>query len=195
MNLKDNLNMVKEELSSEEKFFEKAVITEKFVKKYKKLMIASVSVVALVIGANLIYDANKKSNIEAANATLLKLQSDVKNTAALKELKTLSPNLYDVWLLSQAIAAKDIETIKSLKSSNAPIVGDLAKYESSDTPALLDEYASRQDAIFRDLALLQSAVMLLNENKVDEAKDKLSKVSKDSPLSKMVLALMHYGLK
>ena len=158
-------------------------------------MIASVSVVALVIGANLIYDANKKSNIEAANATLLKLQSDVKNTAALKELKTLSPNLYDVWLLSQAIAAKDIETIKSLKSSNAPIVGDLAKYESSDTPALLDEYASRQDAIFRDLALVQSAVLLLNANKTQEARDVLAKVSKGSSMEKLVGTLMHYGVK
>ena len=35
MSLKEELEMVKEELSSEEKFFEKAVITEKFVKKYK----------------------------------------------------------------------------------------------------------------------------------------------------------------
>jgi hypothetical protein len=38
LSLKENINMVREELNSEEKFFEKAVITEKFVKKYKNLL-------------------------------------------------------------------------------------------------------------------------------------------------------------
>jgi len=42
LSLKNNIEMVKEELNSEEKFFEKAVITEKFVKKYKNLLIGSV---------------------------------------------------------------------------------------------------------------------------------------------------------
>jgi len=195
LNLKDNISMVKEELNSEEKFFEKAVMTEKFLKKYKKIMIASAAVVALVIGANLVYDMNKKNNTAAANAALSKLQADATNIAALKELKELSPNLHDVWVYSQAVAKKDLEAIKGLKNSKALIVSDLAKYESATDAASLEDYASKQDAIFRDLALVQSAVMLLNENKVDEARSKLLKVSKDSSLSKMVSALMHYGLK
>ncbi|OHE19393.1 MAG: hypothetical protein A2525_03100, partial [Sulfurimonas sp. RIFOXYD12_FULL_36_11] len=190
-----NISMVKEELNSEEKFFEKAVMTEKFLKKYKKIMIASAAVVALVIGANLVYDMNKKNNTAAANAALSKLQADATNIAALKELKELSPNLHDVWVYSQAVAKKDLEAIKGLKNSKALIVSDLAKYESATDAASLEDYASKQDAIFRDLALVQSAVMLLNENKVDEARSKLLKVSKDSSLSKMVSALMHYGLK
>ena len=195
MNLKDNISMVKEELNSEEKFFEKAVMTEKFLKKYKKIMIASAAIVALVIGANLVYDMNKKNNTAAANAALSKLQADATNVAALKELKELSPNLHDVWVYSQAVAKKDLEAIKGLKNSKALIVSDLAKYESATDAASLEDYSSKQDAIFRDLALVQSAVMLLNENKVDEARSKLLKVSKDSSLSKMVSALMHYGLK
>lgn len=195
MSLKDNISMIKEELNSEEKFFEKAVITEKFIKKYKKVMIASVAVVVLVVGANLLYDANERSKVTAANAALFKLQADANNAAALNELKGLSPNLYDVWVFSQAVAKKDLEALKGLKNSKALIVGDLAKYEVAGNAASLEEYASKQDAIFRDLALVQSAVMLLNENKIDEAKDKLSKVSKDSSLNKMVSALMHYGIK
>ncbi|MDD5401018.1 MAG: hypothetical protein PHQ93_07510 [Sulfurimonas sp.] len=195
MSLKDNITMVKEELNSEEKFFEKAVITEKFIKKYKKVMIASVAVVAFVIAANLLYDANEKSKVAAANAALSKLQADANNATALNELKALSPNLYDVWVFSQAVAKKDLEALKGLKNSKALIVGDLAKYEAAQNSASLEEYASKQDAIFRDLALVESAVMLFGENKIDEAKEKLSKVSKDSSLNKMVLALMHYGIK
>lgn len=195
MSLKENIDMVKEELNSEEKFFEKAVVTERFIRKYKNIMIASVAIITLVVGANIAYEANKNSNKSSANAALAKLQADPKNSAALSELKSLSPNLYDVWIFSQAVANKDLEAIKALKSSKALIVSDLAKYESAQDASSLDEYASKQDAIFRDLALIQSAVMLLNENKVDQAREKLSKISKESSLSKMSSALMHYGIK
>lgn len=195
MSLKDNINMVKDELNSEEKFFEKAVITEKFVKKYKNAMIASVVVVALGVGANIAYNANEDSKIEVANNTLLKLETNPSDGAALSELKVLSPSLHDVWIYSQAVANKDLEAMKKLKDSKALIVSDLAKYELALDAASLEDYASKQDAIFRDLALVQGAVMLLNENRVQEARNKLSKVSKESSLSKLVSALMHYGVK
>lgn len=195
LSLKDNISMVKEELNSEEKFFEKAVMTEKFVKKYKKIMIASVVVVSLVVGANLAYDANESSKISAANETLFKLQKDSKNLEALNELKTLSPELYDVWTFSQAVANKDLEALKSLSGSKTLIVSDLVKYELATDSASLENYASKQDAIFKDLALVQSAVIFLNENKIEEARNKLSMVSKDSSLNKLVAALMHYGIK
>lgn len=186
--------MVKEELNSEEKFFEKAVMTEKFVKKYKNVMIASVVAVVLVVGANIAYNMNEESKVSAANAVLLKLQSNPSDAAALSELKKLSPNLHDVWLYSEAIANSDIELLKGLKSSNAMIVSDLAKYELAQDAASLEEYASKQSAIYRDLALVKSAVMLLNENRVDKAKAVLSKVSAESSLSELVAVLNHYGV-
>jgi hypothetical protein len=48
LSLKENIQAVKDELNSEEKFFENAIRTERFVKKYQKPLIAAV--VALVIG-------------------------------------------------------------------------------------------------------------------------------------------------
>jgi hypothetical protein len=195
LSLKENIDMVKEELNSEEKFFEKAVMTEKFIKKYKNIMIGSVVAVVVLVAANIAYNANESSKIAAANAALSTLQKDAGNSAALSELKALSPNLHDVWVFSQAVANKDIEAMKSLKDSKALIVGDLVAYELSTDAASLEDYASKQDAIFRDLALVQSAVMLFNENKIEEAKNKLSKISKESSLGKLVEALMHYGIK
>jgi hypothetical protein len=187
--------MVKEELNSEEKFFEKAVMTERFIKKYKKLMIASVITVVVIVGANIAYTANKESKIEAANIAFFNLQADPKNSAALNELKELSPNLHDVWIYSQAIANKEFQTIKSLKNSKTLIVSDLVKYELAQDPASLENYASKQDAIYKDLALVQAAVMLIKENKINEAKNKLLKVSKESSLKNIVAALMHYGIE
>lgn len=195
MSLKDNINMVKEELNSEEKFFEKAVVTERFIKKYKKIMIASVAVIALAVGLKLAYDANKNSKINAANVAFSKLQMDPSNVDALNELKVISPNLHDAWIFSQAVANRDLEAIKKLRDSDAMIINDLAKYELAQDVSSLENYASKQDAIFKDLALVQSAVMLLNENKIDEARNKLSKISKESSLNKLAAALMHYGIK
>ena len=198
MSLKENIDMVKEELNSEEKFFEKAVITEKFVKKYKKLIIGSVLAVVVLVAGNIGYGISKQNQITAANTALAQLQKDSTNSSASVELKALSPELYDVWAFSQAMANKDLETLKALKSSNALIVSDLASYEvaqSEQSTDALNTYALKQDTIFKDLALVQAAVLLMNDNKLDQAREKLSSVSANSSLAKLVQALLHYGVK
>ncbi|PHS57932.1 MAG: hypothetical protein COB17_04325 [Sulfurimonas sp.] len=198
MSLKENIEMVKEELNSEEKFFEKAVITEKFVKKYKKLLITLVLAVIVVIAANIAYNINKQNQVSEANEALAILSKDSKNYNASAELKSLSPNLYDVWLFSQAIANKDLTTLDKLKNSNTLIVSDLVSYElaqNAKDASALNDYSLKQGAIFKDLALVQSAVLLINDNKIDEAHEKLSSISTNSTLYKLVQALSHYGVK
>jgi len=195
LSLKENIDMVKEELNSEEKFFEKAVMTEKFVKKYKNMMIVSVVVVIALVVGNIAYENNKSNIITAANTALNKLFVDATDKNALNELKTLSPALHDVWLFSQASANNDLVTMKELKNSKALIVSDLAQYELAKDVSSLNSYASSSDAIFKDLALVQSAIILLNENKIQEAHNILFNVSKESSLNKIAAALMHYGVK
>ena len=198
MSLKQNIDMVKEELNSEEQFFEKAVITEKFVKKYKKPLIGAVVAVVLIAGANFAYEINKQNTITAANVELASLQKNPKDIQAATSLQALSPELFAVWSYSQAVVNKDTKTLKKLSSSKTLIINDLAKYEAAtQTKDLngLNSYAMDKDAIFKDLAVIQSAVILLNENKVDEAHAKLSQISINSQLSQVASALMHYGVK
>jgi len=198
LSLKQDIEMVKEELNSEEKFFEKAVITEKFVKKYKNYMIASVVAVVVLVGANIGYTINEQNRLDAANEALVNLNSEPSNTAKMGELKNLSPALYDVWQYSQAIVNKDIVSLKKLKSSKSMLIGDLASYgvasESKDLSAL-DTYAQKQDSIYKDFAQVQAAVLLINSAKIKEAHEKLSMISIDSPLAQVANALMHYGVK
>ena len=198
MSLKNDIDMVKEELNSEEKFFEKAVMTEKFVKKYKNTMIVSLVVVVLFIAANIAYEVNKQSTLDAANATLLELKNDSKNEAALARLESLSPVLYDVWLYSQAVVNKDVATLEALKKSKTTLVSDLASYElavESKDLSTLDSYALKQESIYKDLARLQSAVLLIENGKTEEAHQKLSLITVDSPLAQVAASLMHYGVK
>jgi len=195
LSLKDNIKMVKEELNSEEKFFEKAVITEKFVKKYKKVMIASVVAIVVFVVANFAYEANLNNKTLAANIALNQLNKNVNDSNALSELKISSPKLYDVWMFSQAVKNQDLEAIKKLKNTKTPVIDDLVKYELATDASSLDKYASSRDAIYRDLALVQSAVLLFEENKIEEAHNELLKVSQNSLLHKLVQTLLHYGVK
>ena len=198
MSLKEDINLVKEELSSEEKFFEKAVVTEKFVKKYKKALIGSVVAIAVIVIADLTYEWNQQRTITAANEALMQLQHNPKDDAARSQLQTLSPELYNVWQYAQAIAQQDTHTLETLQNSKTLLIGDLATYESaqmSQNKAKLEAYTKQQGAIYRDLAQIQIAIIDLHDNKIEKAHTQLSMISEQSPLANIAKALMHYGVK
>jgi hypothetical protein len=190
--------MVKEELNSEEKFFENAVKAEHFVKRYKKMLIGGVVVLVLGVGAKIAYDINVRSSIEKANAALSALQKDSNNKEAQTQLKQLNPDLFDAWKLSVALRDADNKALSSLTNSKAIAVGDVAQYQSAvntkDIKAL-QEYSMKPQAIYKDLALFELAVLLLRENKVDEAHAKLKAIAKESPIYRYSQPLMHYGVK
>jgi hypothetical protein len=198
LSLKENLEMVKDELNSEEKFFEKAVVTERFVKKYKKPLIGAVVAVVLVVVANLAYNVSEQNRIESANETLATLQKNPNDTMALTKLESLSPALHDVWLYSQAIVNQDAASLQKLQSSKALIVDDVASYEASELKADisgLNAYSQKQAAIYKDLAMVMSAILLMDAGKIDDAHTKLSMIGAKSPLAQVAHALMHYGVK
>ncbi len=198
MSLKTDIEMVKDELTSEEKFFEKAVVTEKFVKKYKNLIIGGVIATVLFIAGNVAYTINKQNTIDSANAVLVELQINSDNKATLARLESLSPALSNVWLYSQALVNKDTATLEKLKNSKALLIADLASYEAAQNTKdaqKLEAYANKQDVIYADLARVQNAVILMNEKKIDEAHEILSMININSSLSQVAKALMHYGVK
>jgi len=198
LSLKNDINMVKEELNSEEKFFEKAVVTEKFIKKYKNVMIGAVALIVIGVGANIAYEANKNATLREANQVLLSLNANPTNTADMQKLQSLSPALYDVWSYSQALSNKDVEALKKLQNSKTILVSDLASYEvaqSLNNVDALESYTSKQGAIYKDLAQIQAAILLLNEGKIELAHQKLSTISQESSLFKVATALQHYGVK
>ena len=198
LSLKQDIEMVKEELNSEEKFFEKAVMTEKFVKKYKNIMIGSVVAVVVLVGVNIAYTINKQNTIEAANAAVISLKADPSNKALSEKLHSLSPSLYDAWKYQRAVETGDLEAFKALENSKAPLISELAAYNiasKSNDIKLLTEYSLKEDAMYKDLATVQIAVLLMKESKIKEAHEKLALISIQSPLAQLANALMHYGVK
>ena len=198
MSLKENVEMVKEELNSEEKFFENAVKAEHFIKKYKKLLISGVVVLVIGVGAKIVYDVNLRSTIEKANKALGVLQKNATDEQAQAELKQLNPDLFDAWKLSVALKSADNKTLASLISSKAIAVADIAQYQNAvntnDIKAL-ENYSMKPQAIYKNLALFELAILLIREDKIDEAHSKLQAIDKESPVYRYAKALMHYGVK
>jgi hypothetical protein len=188
--------MVKEELTSQEKFFEKSVITERFIKKYKNLLITGAVVIVVGIAANIVYNVNKASTITSANQALFALEADYLDTKALADLKSLSPALYDVYIYSKAIADKDVAALETLKNSKTLLLSDLVSYElAQNNKNDLTSYALGQDAIYKDLAQVQAAILLFNEGKVSKAHSKLQTILDSSPLAEVAKKLLHYGVQ
>ena len=190
--------MVKDELNAEEKFFENAVKTERFVKKYKTKLIGIAIAVAIVIGANAAYEYVENNKAEASNAALTALQTNSEDKEALNILKEQNPKLYDLYMLSVAIKSGDEKTLGELKSSTALGVSDLATYQLASLQKdmnALSSYANGQDAIYKDMAAVQSAVLLMQSGKTEQAHRKLATVSSDSPVYKIAQSLLHYGVK
>jgi hypothetical protein len=198
LSIKNDIEMIKEELTSEEKFFEKSVITERFVKKYKNILIAGVAFIVVGVTGNIVYDINKEETAKEANVVLSSLQANPSDSNALAQLKSLSPALHDVYIYSKAIADKDVQTLESLKDSKVLPLADLIRYELAQSKQDVNElttYTLAQDAIYKDLAQVQAAIILMNDAQTDKAHSKLQTIEEVSPLSKIAKALLHYGVK
>ncbi|MEA2112174.1 MAG: hypothetical protein U9P71_09020 [Campylobacterota bacterium] len=197
MSLKENIDMVKDELNSEEKFFENAVKAERVWKKYKTVIIGGVIAVVAVVAISAINDANVEAAAQdsnAAYATLLKGP----DSAAEKELAALNPSLFNALKFSNAVTSGDVESLQALSVSDDDVISDLATYElaviNADEKALAS-YTSKQNAIYKDLAILENSLLLMKSDQNQKAQQKLSLISEDSPLYKVAKSLMHYGVK
>lgn len=188
MSLKDQILEVKEELTQEEKFFESTVKAERFLKKYKGFIIASTLLIAFILvglGANELYNNNR---VDAANMAFLTLQKDANNSKAIEILKENSSELYALWLYSQKLP------IDITEYETKWLFDDLNAYQKASASRSLEalrSYAMRPNAIYKDLALYESAYLLVEAEKFDEAKQQIEAISDDSVLASEANALCH----
>lgn len=198
MSLKENMEAIREELSSEEKFFESAVRTERFVKRYQKPLIAGVVVSLFAVVGAIGYQAYTKAKIESSNTAFNLLMVNPTDAQAEQTLKNDNPALYDLWKLSRGIAQNDVTLLEGLKSSETFGVSDIASYEAAAIKGdiqSLEEYTKKQGALYKDLALLELAINAIEKGDVATAHQKLALISEESPLYQVAGALLHYGVK
>ena len=191
MSIKENVDYVKTELSSEEKFLENFVKGERFFKKYKTLIFAFVAIILVGFIAFFIKNSIAQSNKLEANIAFNKVLENGNDTQALADLKEKNPELYDVALFLQA--KKDAKSV----DINVPLLKELSKYSAAlanKNISELDNLSMQNDFLLKEFAIFNKALFLTNEGKFNEAKTTLALIPQTSKAFELAKLLNHYLL-
>ncbi|AXK48180.1 hypothetical protein CRU87_01255 [Aliarcobacter trophiarum LMG 25534] len=188
MSIKDDVNYIKNELNSEEKFLESFVKTERFFKKYKKLIFGLL--IVAIVGSVSFFVKSKidESNLYDANIALNSfLEKGDKNS--LEELKEKNRDLYEVALYLDAKNEFKSANI-NLKYLKELLDFQVAILNSNQTE--LDLVSKKADFLLKDYAIFNQALMLVDSQKYEEARELLSKISEDSRAFELATLLKHH---
>lgn len=189
MSLKENVNYVKDELSSEEKFLEGFVKVERFYKKYKLIIIAAV---IIVIGGTIGYyvtQSMQASNKLEANIAFNKVLENPKDAQALATLKEKNEQLFQV--------AQYIQASKDGKLADVQVkyLKDLVAYQKaleSNDLTKLNSISMQSDFLLKEFAIFNRALIQANEGKYEDAKATLKLIPANSKAADLVNVLNHY---
>lgn len=193
MGLKENIQVVKKEISTEEQFLEGMIKSERFFKRNKKYIFSTVALIVLGVSGYTIHTLMTEQRLKASNEAYTMLLKDANNTSAQETLKQKNPKLYMMFLFETALLKGDVEALKEVAlSKENPIVADVAAYQLSQ----LDLNSTLKGELMSGMVLLQEGYALLKEKKVDEARLKFAQIDANSPLKQIAKNLEHYqGLK
>lgn len=189
MSLKENVDFVKEELSSEEKFLESFVKVERFYKKYKFLIL---SIGALVIVAVIGFYSTKyfqnQTKIEA-NIAFDKVLKDSTDTTALNTLKEKSPQLFQI---AEYVKAKKEGKTTDIQVKYLKEINEYQKALNSKNIEQLNTVSMKNDFLLKEFAIFNKALILTNEGKYEDAKATLKLIPATSKVNDLVNVLKHY---
>ncbi len=191
MSIKENVDFVKDELNSEEKFLESVVKVESFYKRYKALIIGLGSIAVVAIIAISINNYNNEKNKIAANIAFDKVIADPKDIEALNTLKETNNKLYEVAMYLQA--KKD----GNYPDTNIPYLKELSEYKKALTNKNVEKLNSlsmQSDFLLKEFAIFNRALVLVEQGKHEEAKVALKLIPQSSKASELSKLLEHYLL-
>ena len=191
MSIKENVDYVKTELSSEEKFLENFVRSERFFKKYKTLIFAFVAIIIVAPIGILIKNKIDESNKFEANIAFNKVLENSNDAKALADLKEKNKELYNVALYLQA------KNEQKLADINIPLLKELSKYQTAianKSIPELDNVSMQNDFLLKEFAVFNKALLLANEGKFNEAKTTLALIPQTSKAFELAKLLNHYLL-
>jgi len=165
MSIKENVDYVKTGLSSEEKFLESFVKSERFFKKYKTLIFAFVIIIIVGIIGFFIKENLAQSNKLKANIAFNQVLENSNNAQALATLKDKNPQLYDIALYLQAKKEAKVAQI------SVPLLKELSKYQTAlanKNISELDNLSMQNDFLLKEFASPNSTLVVSLQLKVVE---------------------------
>jgi hypothetical protein len=197
LSIRDDIEIVKEGLTTEEQFLTSFIKTEKFVKKYKTLIIGCVIAILFGVAGYEGYGFYNEKRIEMANEALSKLLKNPSDKDATEQLRSKSQKLYEAYLYLGAIQKDDQAALKK-SSSTTGLLGDLASYQlasiSVDETAL-KAYALNKESVMKDFANYLLAYKSVEKSDTKMAKEYLAKIPASSNIKEQANYLEHLLIK
>lgn len=188
MSLKENMDFVKEELNSEEKFLEGFVKLERFFKKYKLIIISAIVIIVVAIIAINVTSYLKEQNKIKANIAFQELLKNPNDEKALETLKGLNTRLYEIVLFNKNSSEKNV-------SINTQFFKELLAYEKAikeQNIEKLNDVSMEKNFLLKEFAIFNRALILTQMGKFQEAKDALKMIPETSQVKDLVALLNHY---
>lgn len=197
MSLQEDLQGVKAQLDAEEKFLESQVKAERFVKKYKGVLIGALFAIVTAAAGYGGWHAWQDHQNEKANEALAILQSNPADTQALGQLEHANHDLFAAFKLQQALAKRDVKLLEEVAAMKIDVISDIASYHAASLQGgvKLQQYSALGDAIYKDLSLLTLASEAIEHNQTKKASQILSRIPMTSPLKEFSGYLEHYTIK
>jgi predicted negative regulator of RcsB-dependent stress response len=185
MSLKDNVDYVKGEISSEEKFLESFVKVERFYKKNKMIIVLAIIVALGIIIGLYVTKSIQASNKLDANIAFSKVLENPKDTQALNTLKEKNEQLFQV---AKFIEDKNYDIqVKYLKE-----ISEYKKALDKNDIAKLNSLSMQNDFLLKEFAIFNKALLLTKQGKYEDAKVALKLIPENSQVNNLANILKHY---
>ena len=192
LSIKNNLDYIKSEFSNDSQLLENTLKLERFYKKYKYIIWTFFVVVILGGISYLIYIKHTEQNAQKYSVVYTQLKDDANNSNLRDELKNGNKKLYDLFLLQQAFKNGNISDFEELKNSNNILISSLASYYIGSFERDISVLKGVDKYTLGGLSKLQQAFLLINENKINDAKLVLGEIPQESNLGEFAKLLTHY---
>ena len=191
MSIKDDINLVRNELNSEEKFLESFIKLERFYKKHKMIILGIIGIVVILIISYLSIKYTQNENKIQANIAFNKLLESPKDLEAIKVLKESNQKLYEVF--------KYLKLKENNKNSdiNLKYLKEFLSYEkalSSKNVNALNQISMQNNFLLKEFAIFNKALILTDQQKFNDARLALKLIPKISKVNDLAKVLNHYLL-
>ncbi|WP_169752792.1 hypothetical protein [Campylobacter mucosalis] len=183
MAIKENIEAIKDELSTQEQFLEGMIKGERFFKKYKFLFIALITLGIIALIGFYTLKFVEQNRVENTNLAYSKILENSNDQNAIELLKKDAPSLYALVKFKEFQDKNDTSSIQTLLNENIdPVLKQIfSAYTGNASGEILGDYDT-----------LLKGYRLLKDDKISEAKLEFSKIPQDSALISIVKNLQHY---
>ncbi len=192
MSIRNNFNYIKDEFSNDGHLLENTLKLERLYKKYKYII--WLFFVVFIFGSIIyfMYSTYTEHNVQKYSNIYTKLISDSNNSKLRDELKSGNKRLYELFILQQALKNGNLSEFEELKDSKDDLISSFASYYIGSFERDISILKSVNQYTLGDLSKLQQAFLLINDNKINEAKLILGEIPQESNLGEFAKILTHF---